>query len=88
MALEAYQRCNGRYEELDVLAVLGLGWPKWTGGPVAFLAMLQRGELPAQGLASDLLVALDGLEEPLKIKAGYSRPADRRNTVVGAPSSL
>jgi hypothetical protein len=88
VALAACQQSNGRYEELDVLAVLGLGWPKWTGGPVAFLAMLQRGELPVQGLASDLLVALEGLEEPLKIKASYSRPADRRNTVVGAPSSL
>jgi 3-hydroxyacyl-CoA dehydrogenase/enoyl-CoA hydratase/3-hydroxybutyryl-CoA epimerase len=88
VALAACQQSNGRYEELDVLAVLGLGWPKWTGGPVAFLAMLQRGELPVQGVASDLLVALEGLEEPLKIKASYSRPADRRNTVVGAPSSL
>ena len=32
-------------EEVDVLAVVGLGFPAWSGGPLAYLDMLRRGEL-------------------------------------------
>jgi 3-hydroxyacyl-CoA dehydrogenase/enoyl-CoA hydratase/3-hydroxybutyryl-CoA epimerase len=71
VALILLQECNSRHEELDVLAVLGLGWPKWTGGPMAFLAMLQREELPAQGLSSSVLSAVKEIEQPLKVKASY-----------------
>jgi 3-hydroxyacyl-CoA dehydrogenase/enoyl-CoA hydratase/3-hydroxybutyryl-CoA epimerase len=75
VALVLLQECNNRHEELDVLAVLGLGWPKWTGGPVAFLAMLQREELSMQGISSGVLSAVKEIEQPLKIKASYSNVA-------------
>ncbi|MBI5619289.1 MAG: enoyl-CoA hydratase/isomerase family protein [Gammaproteobacteria bacterium] len=32
--------------ELDVLAVFALGYPAWTGGPLSWLDMLARGEVP------------------------------------------
>jgi 3-hydroxyacyl-CoA dehydrogenase/enoyl-CoA hydratase/3-hydroxybutyryl-CoA epimerase len=31
--------------EVDVLAVVGLGFPAWSGGPLSYLDMLRRGEL-------------------------------------------
>ncbi|MGE0862114.1 MAG: enoyl-CoA hydratase-related protein [Gammaproteobacteria bacterium] len=33
-------------EDADVLAVVGLGFPAWSGGPLRYLDMLARGELP------------------------------------------
>ena len=72
VAIAALQSNIGRFEALDVLAVFGLCWPKWTGGPIAYLAMLQRKELPADGLSLALVAALASLEQPLKIKACYA----------------
>jgi hypothetical protein len=72
VAMAALRCCNSRFEALDVLAVFGLGWPKWTGGPIAYLAMLQREEVPADGLSAALVAALATLEQPLKNKASYA----------------
>ncbi|MBX9609410.1 MAG: hypothetical protein K2Y51_24570, partial [Gammaproteobacteria bacterium] len=33
-------------EDADVLAVVGLGFPAWSGGPLRYFDMLGRGELP------------------------------------------
>ncbi len=32
-------------QDLDVLAVTGLGFPAWSGGPLSFADMLRRGEI-------------------------------------------
>lgn len=72
IALNIQSHCDDRYEEADVLAVLGAGWPRWTGGPVAFLAMLQRGEI-AEFLATPRVSeALSAIGHDLKIKASYN----------------
>ena len=36
---------------VDLLAVYGVGFPKWTGGPLSCLTMFQRGELNCPGAA-------------------------------------
>jgi len=59
-------------EMLDVLAVYGIGFPKWTGGPIGFLAMVQRREIEVKSLDAKLLAAVQAIEVPLKIKAGYN----------------
>jgi 3-hydroxyacyl-CoA dehydrogenase/enoyl-CoA hydratase/3-hydroxybutyryl-CoA epimerase len=72
IAHHIWQHCDGRYEEADVLAVLGAGWPKWTGGPIAYLAMHQRNELSAYGAFPELEPLLAGIDHQLKIKASYN----------------
>ena len=44
-------------EEVDVLAVVGLGFPAWSGGPLSYLDMLRRGELPGAKAPAELRVA-------------------------------
>lgn len=75
MSLVAY-RCllNGTIEDpemLDVLMVYGLGFPKWTGGAVSFLAMLQREEINPELLSDSVRRALAGISLPLKNQAAY-----------------
>jgi hypothetical protein len=41
-------------EEVDVLAVVGLGFPAWSGGPLSYLDMLRRGELPGATIPAEL----------------------------------
>jgi len=72
MALEIRSHCEDRYEEADVLAVLGAGWPRWTGGPIAFLAMLQRNEVAGFDMADAVSVGLAAIDHDLKIKASYN----------------
>ena len=55
-----------------MLAVLGAGWPKWTGGPIAYLAMLQRDELSDYSIASSVVDSLKEIGHSLKIKASYN----------------
>ncbi|MCK9504204.1 MAG: enoyl-CoA hydratase-related protein [Porticoccaceae bacterium] len=71
-AIHIWKHCAGRYEEMDVLAVLGAAWPKWTGGPIAYLAMHQRNELSAYGSFPELSAALAEIDHELKIKASYN----------------
>lgn len=71
IALDARAHCQGQYQALDVLAVLGAGWPKWSGGPVAYLAMLQRGELADAKVSEVVTAAVAALDHPLKVKASY-----------------
>ena len=44
-------------EEVDVLAVVGLGFPAWSGGPLSYLDMLRRGELPGARVPAELRAA-------------------------------
>ncbi len=44
-------------EDVDVLAVVGLGFPAWSGGPLSYLDMLRRGELPGATIPADLRAA-------------------------------
>jgi 3-hydroxyacyl-CoA dehydrogenase/enoyl-CoA hydratase/3-hydroxybutyryl-CoA epimerase len=71
VALDIQNNCQLRYEALDVLAVLGAGWPKWSGGPVAYLAMLQRNELADANLPEDVKSAVAAIDHALKVKASY-----------------
>jgi 3-hydroxyacyl-CoA dehydrogenase/enoyl-CoA hydratase/3-hydroxybutyryl-CoA epimerase len=72
IAMDIWRHCDDRYEETDVLAVLGAGWPKWTGGPIAYLAMLQRDELSDYSIASSVVDSLKEIGHSLKIKASYN----------------
>lgn len=72
MALEIRSHCEDRYEEADVLAVLGAGWPRWTGGPIAFLAMLQRNEVTGFEMSETVAAGLKAIDHQLKIKASYN----------------
>lgn len=60
------------YELIDAVSVLTLGWPAWTGGPVAFLAMLQREEIKNWRPDDELQELIGSIPKPLKIKADYS----------------
>lgn len=44
-------------EEVDVLAVVGLGFPAWSGGPLAYLDLLRRGEVPGAKVPAELRAA-------------------------------
>lgn len=44
-------------EDADVLAVIGLGYPAWSGGPLSLLDMFGRGELASADGAWDLPTA-------------------------------
>jgi len=33
-------------QDIDVLAVFGAGFPAWSGGPLSFLDLVRRGEIP------------------------------------------
>lgn len=52
---------------VDLLAVYGAGFPKWTGGPLSCLGMFQRGEIDCP-VASDLAASL---EWTFKDELGY-----------------
>ncbi|MCB1667484.1 MAG: enoyl-CoA hydratase-related protein [Porticoccaceae bacterium] len=72
IAMEIWRHCDDRYEETDVLAVLGAGWPKWTGGPIAYLAMLQRDELSDYAVSPEVTESVKQIKHALKIKASYN----------------
>jgi len=72
LASQIIGQCDHAYEMIDALSVLELGWPAWTGGPVAFLAMLQRGEIRNWDPPPALLQAVMAIDHPLKIKASYN----------------
>ncbi len=44
-------------EDADVLAVFALGFPAWSGGPLSYLDMLRRGELPGARAPAELRAA-------------------------------
>ncbi len=73
IAMEVWKRSGDPHDRVDASAVLAAGWPQWTGGPIAYLAMLQRGELPDTGLPPELIAAVSAIEEPLKTGANYTR---------------
>lgn len=50
---------------IDLLSVYGVGFPKWTGGPLSCLTMFQRGEL------SSAAIELGGVEFVFKGALGY-----------------
>ncbi|MBR9909978.1 MAG: hypothetical protein GYB33_06440 [Gammaproteobacteria bacterium] len=62
-------------EMLDVLAVYGIHFPKWTGGPIALLAMAQRAEVDVGSLREELRKKVEAIELPLKNWAAYNSPA-------------
>lgn len=76
MALESWscveESVVDRLESLDVLAVYALQFPKWTGGPIAYLAMLQRNEIDNALLEKPLKERLQSIHQPLKIMAAYN----------------
>ena len=72
VALAIWRDCNAAAEDIDVLAVCGLAWPQWSGGPIAYLAMLQRKELGSADFSAQLISALKEIEQPLKVKAAYN----------------
>lgn len=57
---------------LDVLAVYGLHFPEWTGGPISFLAMMQRKEINISLLDSSSLSKLFAIKAKVKALAEYS----------------
>jgi len=75
VALQMYRKVAANHDQLDAVAVLQGGWPQWTGGPVALLAMLQRGELGEYELPPAHAIALSRIDQPLKDQASYSRSA-------------
>ena len=56
---------------VDLLAIYGVGFPKWTGGPLSCLSMFQRGELAYSG--SQELIAQ--LQWQFKNELGYKLSA-------------
>lgn len=58
-------------EMLDVLMVYGLGFPKWTGGAISFLTMLQRGEIASELLSDSVRKRVSEISAPLKEQAVY-----------------
>ncbi len=56
---------------VDLLAIYGVGFPKWTGGPLSCLSMFQRGELEYSG--SQELIAQ--LQWQFKNELGYKLSA-------------
>lgn len=76
MALAAWQCLKAgaidNAEMLDVLVVYGLGYPKWTGGPLSLLAMYQREELDTVQLPEELKQQIAAIDTPLKNRAGYA----------------
>lgn len=56
---------------VDLLAVYGVGFPKWTGGPLSCLTMFQRGELELKGSTT----ALSRIPFRFKNEWGYSLQA-------------
>jgi 3-hydroxyacyl-CoA dehydrogenase/enoyl-CoA hydratase/3-hydroxybutyryl-CoA epimerase len=75
IACAVLQKCDSPYEVIDALSVLKLRWPAWTGGPAAFLAMIQRDELGGWEPSAKLSGALSSIDHDLKIKASYSSRA-------------
>jgi 3-hydroxyacyl-CoA dehydrogenase/enoyl-CoA hydratase/3-hydroxybutyryl-CoA epimerase len=73
IAIEVWKRSGDPHDRLDAAAVLAAGWPPWTGGPIAYLAMLQRGELSDAHLPAELITAVSAIEQPLKTGASYTR---------------
>lgn len=73
IALDVWKNTDGFHDQLDAAAVLRAGWPQWTGGPIAYLAMLQRGELQGADLSPDLNAAVAAIELALKTGASYTR---------------
>ena len=73
IAVDVWQSSDDPHDRIDATAVLAAGWPQWTGGPIAYLAMLQRGELPGSGLPTELHAAISAIEQPLKTGANYTR---------------
>ncbi|MFT6550954.1 MAG: 3-hydroxyacyl-CoA dehydrogenase/enoyl-CoA hydratase/3-hydroxybutyryl-CoA epimerase [Zhongshania marina] len=58
-------------EGADLLAIYALNYPKWTGGPLSFLAMLQRKEIDPALLSDELQSAVANLQWRLKDERGY-----------------
>jgi hypothetical protein len=56
---------------VDLLAVVGLGFPAWTGGPISLLSMIQYSELDGFDVPSDLAALVNDLPVQLKSAAGY-----------------
>jgi enoyl-CoA hydratase/carnithine racemase len=73
VALKMLQTVSVPHDALDAVAVLRMGWPAWTGGPIAYLAMLQREELVGYNFPPDLAAAVAAINRPLKTKASYSQ---------------
>lgn len=72
IALEVFKNAGDAHDRVDAAAVLIAGWPKWTGGPIAYLAMLQRGEVLGIDLPSNLSSAVAAIKQPLKTEASYT----------------
>lgn len=72
IALALLRRHRGPHDQLDASAVWNGGWPQWTGGPIAFLAMLQRGEVSPADLPASLIDGVSAIGTPLKTGAAYS----------------
>ena len=62
---------NALLAGVDLLAIYGVGFPKWTGGPLSCLTMFQRGELVCSG-SQELI---DQLEWQFKNELGYALSA-------------
>jgi 3-hydroxyacyl-CoA dehydrogenase / enoyl-CoA hydratase / 3-hydroxybutyryl-CoA epimerase len=81
LSLEALDALvSGRIEQpelLDVLTVYGIHFPRWTGGPVSFLAMLQRGECETVGLNQRLQRRIEQIGHALKEKSSYAQLSTR-----------
>ena len=73
IALDVWKRSEAPHDQIDAAAVLTAGWPQWTGGPIAYLAMMQRGELPGPDLPAQLRADVSAIEQPLKTGANYTR---------------
>lgn len=58
-------------EGVDLLAIYALSYPKWTGGPLSLLAMLQRKEIDPELLNDELQTAVAAVQWRLKDERGY-----------------
>lgn len=72
VAIDLRENSDLRADVLDALAVLKLGWPMWTGGPISLLAMIQREEISGWIPSTEVTRQMTLISEPLKQKASYS----------------